>query len=130
MFRNSSQGQVLRKSLIIGQFAVSVILIAGTILVYQQVQYMRSQQLGVNINQTLVLEGAGTQQDSVYQNTFQSFKNSLLQQPGIKSIAASTNVMGQEIYWTNDVRRADRDIKYSLTLYHLGIDYDFVPAYE
>jgi len=47
LFKNSPRGQILRKSLITGQFAVSVILIAGTILVYQQVQYMRQQQLGL-----------------------------------------------------------------------------------
>ena len=32
-----------------------VILITGTILVYQQVQYMRRQQLGMNIDQTLII---------------------------------------------------------------------------
>lgn len=130
MFRNSSQGQVLRKTLIVGQFAVSVILIAGTILVYQQVQFMRSQQLGANINQTLVIEGANAQQDSIYKNVFQPFKTHLLQQPGIGSVTASSNVMGQEIYWTNDVQRLGEHSKIDVTLYHLGIDYDFLPAYQ
>ena len=130
MFRNSGQGQVLRKTLIVGQFAVSVILIAGTILVYQQVQYMRSQQLGANINQTLVLEGAAAQQDSLYRNTFQPFKTQMLQLSGVRSITASSNVMGQEIYWTNGCRRVGQDTRTAVTIYHLGIDYDFVPAYE
>jgi len=130
MFKNSGQGKVLRKTLIVGQFAVSVILIAGTILVYQQVQYMRSQQLGANINQTLVIEGASAQQDSLYQNTFQPFKTQLLQLSGVRSVAASSNVMGQEIYWTSDARRLDQTSHSNVTLYHLGIDYDFIPAYE
>lgn len=130
MFRNSGQGQVLRKILIVGQFAVSVILIAGTILVYQQVQYMRSQQLGANINQTLVLEGAAAQQDSLYRNTFQPFKTQMLQLSGVRSITASSNVMGHEIYWTNGCRRVGQDTRTAVTIYHLGIDYDFVPAYE
>jgi len=129
MFRNSTQGQLLRKSLIIGQFAVSVILIAGTILVYQQVQFMRSRNLGANINQTLVLEGARSQQDSIYHEAFQPFKTELLQQPGIRSVTASSNVMGQEIYWTNGAQRLDGNNK-GTTLYHLGIDYDFLPAYD
>lgn len=130
MFKNSTQGQVLRKTLIVGQFAVSVILIAGTILVYQQVQFMRSQQLGANINQTLVLEGASSPQDSIYRSTIQPFKTALLQQTGIRSVTASSNVMGQEIYWTTGVRRLADDSKSGVTLYHLGIDYDFIPAYE
>ena len=129
LFKNTSRGQLLRKGLIIGQFAVSVILITGTILIYQQVQYMRRQQLGFNIDQTLVVEGARSMQDSAYTAVFQPFKNTLLQQPGIHSVAASSNVMGQEIYWTQDISRVGADARSGLTLYHLGIDYDFIPAY-
>jgi putative ABC transport system permease protein len=130
LFKNSSKGLILRKGLIIGQFTVSVILITGTILVYQQVQYMRRQQLGVNINQTLVLEAATSQQDSIYRNILQPFKATLLQQPAIKSVTASSNVMGQEIYWTSGIVRVGDDAKTAVTLYHLGVDYDFLPAYE
>jgi putative ABC transport system permease protein len=128
MFRNSTRGQILRKSLIIGQFAVSVILITGTILIYQQVQYMRRQQLGANINQTLVLNGAASVQDSTYQSIFQPFKTAILRQPGIQSVTTSSNVMGQEIYWTNSISRLDDPAKNN-TMFILGVDYDFLPAY-
>lgn len=130
MFKNSSKGLVLRKSLIIGQFATSIILIAGTLIVYQQVQYMRSQKLGVNINQTLVLHGTQTVQDSVYQNVFQPFKTELLNMSNVKSVTASSNVMGQEIYWTNGILRIGTDKKEAVTMYIMGIDYDFLPAYD
>jgi putative ABC transport system permease protein len=128
LFKNSSSGQILRKSLIITQFATSVVLIAGTIIVYQQVDYMRKQNLGVNIDQTLVLRGAESITDSVYQNIFQPFKTELLKVPGVKNVAASTSVMGKEIYWTNDSRRLGPNNK-SVTLYNLGIDYDFIPSF-
>jgi len=130
LFKNTSRGQVMRKGLIIGQFAISVILITGTILIYQQVQYMRRQQLGFNIDQTLVVEGAGSMQDSIYNTVFQPFKTTLLAQPGIQSVAASSNVMGQEIYWTQDISRVGADAKSGMTMYHLGVDYDFIPAYH
>jgi len=130
LFKNTSKGLILRKGLIIGQFTVSVILITGTILVYQQVQYMRRQQLGVNINQTLVLQAATSQQDSIYKNVFQPFKATLLQQPAIKSVTASSNVMGQEIYWTSGFSRVGENAKSAVTLYRLGVDYDFLPAYD
>ena len=129
LFKNSTRGQILRKGLIVGQFAVSVILITGTILVYQQVQYMRRQQLGVNIDQTLIIRGAQSPVDSAYQNIYQPFRTDLLRQTGIRSVTASTNVMGQEIYWTRNVAPIGRSSKANVTLYHLGVDYDFVPAY-
>jgi putative ABC transport system permease protein len=128
LFKNSSSGLILRKSLIITQFATSVVLIAGTIVVYQQVSYMQRQNLGVNINQTLVLKGAESITDSVYQNVYQPFKTDLLKIPGVKNVSASTNVMGEEIYWTNDSRQLAPNSK-SVTLYNLGIDYDFIPSY-
>jgi putative ABC transport system permease protein len=130
LFKNSAGGLNLRKSLIVVQFATSVVLIAGTIIVYQQVNYMRKQQLGVNINQTLVLDGAASIKDSLYQNTYQPFKSSLLQLPGVKSVTASTSVMGKEIYWTNGISRIGHPEAGSVTLYHIGIDYDFIPAFE
>jgi putative ABC transport system permease protein len=130
IFKNSSGGITLRKGLIITQFVISVVLIAGTIIVYQQVRYMRNQKLGVNIDQTLVLKAAGSLQDSVYGTIFQPFKTDLLKQPEIKSVAASSNVMGREIYWTNGTRRLDSQNETSVTLYYMGIDYDFIPGYQ
>jgi len=129
-FKNSSGGLLLRKGLIVLQFGVSVVLIAGTIIVYQQVKYMRSQQLGVNINQTLVLDGVQSLGDSIYQNTLQPFKTDLLKIAGVKSIAASTSVIGKEIYWTNGLQSIDHRERGAVTLYHLGIDYDFIPQFE
>jgi putative ABC transport system permease protein len=84
----------------------------------------------VNISQTLVLNGAETLSDSLYGNSYQPFKDELLKQPGIKSICASTTVPGQEIYWTSGIRRLNPPNSESVTLYHLGIDYDFIPQYQ
>jgi putative ABC transport system permease protein len=130
IFKNSAGGISLRKGLIVVQFVISVVLIAGTIIVYQQVKYMRNQRLGVNIDQTLVLNAAGSLQDSLYTTTFQPFKTELLKQPGIRSVAASSNVMGKEIYWTSGTRRLDAPNETSVTLYYMGIDYDFIPGYD
>lgn len=130
IFKNSSGGITLRKGLIVTQFVISMVLIAGTIIVYQQVKYMRNQKLGVNIDQTLVLKGANTLTDSLYQGSFQPFKTELLQQPGIKNVTASSNVMGKEIYWTSGTKRLGDQNETSVTLYFMGVDYDFVPGYE
>jgi putative ABC transport system permease protein len=129
LFKNSSSGLILRKSLIIVQFATSVVLIAGTIIVYQQVSYMQQQNLGVNIDQTLILKGAESVTDSSYQSVYQPFKTALLKIPGIKNVSSSSNIMGEEIYWTNGSRQLTPNSK-SVTLYNLGIDYDFIPSYS
>jgi putative ABC transport system permease protein len=131
-FKNTAGGLMLRKGLMVLQFSTSVILIAGTIIVYQQVQFMRNQNPGFSIKQTLVLNGANTIEDSLYKNIFYPFKNELLQLPGVKKVAASSGVMGKEIYWTNDVKRPGGigTTDKTFTLYHTAFDYDFIPAYE
>ena len=129
-FKNSSNGLVLRKGLIVAQFATSVVLIAGTIIIYQQVNYMRNQDLGADINETIVLKGPQSLHDSLYQNTFQPFKDAVLKQTGITSIAASSDVPGNEVYWTNGIRRINVENATTSTMYHIGADFDFIPAYN
>ena len=129
-FKNTSSGLLLRKSLIVVQFVTSVVLIAGTIIVYQQVSYMRNQSIGADINQTLVLKGPQTIDDSLYQGIYQPFKSAVLHQPGIQSITSSTSVPGNEIYWTNSWKKYGDQQSTNVTLYNLGIDYDYIPSYK
>ncbi len=129
LFKNTTGGQFLRKALIVGQFAASILLIAGTIIVYNQVHYMRSQALGADISETLVLKGTNSMQDSTFQTIFPSFSNELLRIKDVKGITGSSNVMGQEITWSTTWRRLGSASKTNYTLLHLGIDYDFIQNY-
>jgi putative ABC transport system permease protein len=132
IFKNSSGGLLLRKGLIVFQFITSIFLIAATIIVYRQVRYMQQQDLGFNMDQTMVLSGANSLTDSSYQGVFQPFRTAVLQVPGVQNVTASSSVMGKEIYWTNDVKRLSNDGRYqkTFTFYHLGVDYDFIPSYK
>jgi putative ABC transport system permease protein len=76
----------------------------------------------------LVISGATSSRDSVYINDFQPFKQEVLQQHNVKSITSSSSVMGNEIYWTSNVKRVTANSQ-GVTLYHLGVDYDFIPSY-
>ena len=44
-------------------------------------------------------------------------------------MTVSSSVMGKEIYWTNGARRLGTANKGDVTLYNIGVDYDFVPAF-
>ena len=130
LFKNSFGGIFIRKGLIVGQFATSIVLITGTIIVYQQVNFMRNQQLGANINQTLVLNGAGSVPDSTYKNSFTSFKNDLLEINGVKNITSSSSVLGKEIYYTSEVELIKAGAVKAPTFYIMYVDDDFIPAYD
>src|SRR5882762_2872768 len=128
MFR-TSQGNVLRKSLVVFQFVSSVVLISGSVIVYQQLNFMRKQDLGVNINKTLVIGGPGIV-DSLYEKNLESFKVETLRMAGIKSVTAASNVPGDEIFWTRGIRRLSGGPESSITVYNVGIDYDYIPSFE
>jgi putative ABC transport system permease protein len=54
----------------------------------------------------------------------------VLELHGVKSMAASTSVMGKENSWANDVWRLDPNYAHPVTLHFLGVDYDFIPSYD
>lgn len=129
LFKNAAGGQWLRKGLIVGQFAASIILIAGTMIIYRQVHYMQSQPLGANIDQTVVLQAPGRQVDSVYKEAYSAFRDDLLRLKGIRSLTASSNVMGQEILWSTDWHVYGGDDHHAINLFHLGVGDDFIQSY-
>ena len=123
-------GISMRRALIVSQFAASIALIVGTIIVYQQIRYMRNQKLGVDIEQTLVMEGASSVQDSLFQSSYKPFKNDLMRLGNIQHVTTSSSVPGDEIYWTNGARWMRAANEANTTLYIMSMDYDFVPSYQ
>ena len=45
-------------------------------------------------------------------------------------MTASSSVMSKEVYWTSSIKRVDVPSATSMTLYHLGVDHDFIPSFE
>ena len=95
-FRTSKKGVVLRKSLVVGQFAASLILIAGTFTVMRQVEYMRSADLGMNTEQVLGFQNPRFVGDDyeVHRASIRSFQNALLSSPTISQVATSNTLPG------------------------------------
>lgn len=125
----TGQGNVLRKSLVVFQFVASVVLISGSIVVYQQLNFMKNQSLGVDINETIVLKGPGVT-DSLYAQKVETFKNEIVKIAGIKSMTASTNVPGDEIFWASGIRRLVGGPESNISGYTVGIDHDYVKSFD
>lgn len=125
-----SGGVFIRKVLVVFQFSASVALIAATFTIYRQLNYMRNQELGVNINHTLVIKGPGVA-DSTYNEKLGAFKEEILKYPAIKAITASTCIPGSKVYWNaGGIRRASEDDTKSNQYRVIGVDYDFIDAYN
>lgn len=70
----------LRNFLVVFQFATSIVLIIGTIIVYTQLHYIQTIKLGYNKDQVLVIDGA-----YALNNNITSFKNDVLSMQGVSS---------------------------------------------
>ena len=70
----------LRSALVIFQFAISIFLIIGTIIVFKQLNYIQTTKLGFNKDQVLVINGTGA-----LRNNVTAFKNEVLKMPGVVS---------------------------------------------
>ncbi|MEM9391399.1 MAG: FtsX-like permease family protein, partial [Bacteroidota bacterium] len=125
----SSSGNVTRKSLVVFQFAASVFLISGTVVVYQQLTFMQSRDLGIDINKTLVIEAPGIV-DSLYDQNLAGFKVEASRMSSVKAITASTNVPGDEIFWTRGIKRLQGGPESNITVYNVGIDTEYIPTFE
>jgi len=130
-FRSSSSGNILRKILVGFQFTASVFLIAGTLLVYKQMTFLKNRDLGFDLEQTMVLRGPSVLQvDSLWSNYVDGFKNTVTGMASVESFSTSTNVPGDEIFWTNGAKRAEAPNSDFKTIYNVGIDYDYIANYE
>ncbi len=97
-FQNAKGSKALRKTLVTAQFTMSISLIIITIFAYQQIKFMDNKELGLNIDQVMVLEGPSlTNFDSTFINKMNAFTAALDQFPGIKSAATSNRVPGEQM---------------------------------
>lgn len=124
------KGALLRKSLVVFQFTASLFLLIATLVVYRQIQYMRNQSLGININQTLIISKPVIT-DSTYATKMTSFKNELLQNSSITKVSALTSIPGQAIEWNaGGIKLVGTDESKSKQYRVIGVDYDFVDLFE
>ena len=113
----------LNKALIVFQFTASVILIIGTITVFSQLTFMRDKELGLNLQQTLIVKGPAVK-DSIYQATLSFFANETKKIPGVSSFAVSSSIPGEELHWARSFFRKDAPAN-SVDCYIVAIDENF-----
>jgi len=130
-FSSSAKGAILRKGLVIGQFAITVVLITGSFVVYKQIKFMNEQKLGLNIDQMLVVSGpVFVKQDTTFVTRTNAMVAELDQIPGVKNAATSFWVPGNEMGRNFAIRAAEGDPNTHFTMRFDGISRDFLKTYN
>ncbi|HYF33522.1 MAG TPA: ABC transporter permease [Chitinophagaceae bacterium] len=112
----------LRSVLVVLQFSISIALMISTIVVFRQLNYIQTKNLGFNKDQVLIVNDAYT-----LRNNADAFKNEVLQIPGVKSgtfsgfLPVSNSYRNDNSYFTTPVP----DTKSGFNMQAWRIDHDY-----
>ncbi|HEY5751021.1 MAG TPA: ABC transporter permease [Chryseolinea sp.] len=95
-FKNSTRGIQLRKALVVLQFTISIALMVGTGIVYQQMRFIYNADLGYSRDQVITIQQNG---DAVNRAT--ALKTELMRNENIISAGTSSARLGQQLGRTN-----------------------------
>nr|WKN37475.1 ABC transporter permease [Tunicatimonas sp. TK19036] len=127
--QKKNSGVIFRKTLVTFQFAASIILMAGTFIVFQQLQYLQNQDLGMDINQVLVIRTPDVVTDSTVHQDFEFFRQQLEQQASISQVAATTSIPGRMDNLINGgLRQQNAEKDQGINFYFIQVDHQLIPA--
>lgn len=117
-----------RKSLVVFQFIVTIVMIAGSFIIYQQLRYVLNKDLGFNKAQVLTFHI----NDKSVRPKIAAIKSQLMQNPAVESVGVAGNPIG-----TNYIGSADFNLgpdgkinPESKIVENLVIDEDFIPTMQ
>lgn len=126
---NLSTSSLFRKSLVIFQFVVTIVMISGSAIIYQQMQFVSQKDMGFNRDQVLTFHI----DDRSVRNRIPLLKSQLLRNPVIEHVAAAGNPIGNNdlgqhnFYFEN----FDGTISTNATIVQeLVVDSDYLPTME
>jgi putative ABC transport system permease protein len=117
----------LRRSLVVFQFIISIVLIAATIIIYQQMQYVNNKDMGFDKDQLVVIDVAN---GNIRRSTA-TIKDEFAKMAQVKSVTASSTVPGAlETITTVKVNTDNSNPTSGKDMYFFGVDGQFLPTYD
>jgi putative ABC transport system permease protein len=131
-FLGTMRGVVLRKALVVFQFAASVALITGTFTVYSQLMYMRNKDLGMNISQLLVVKAPAVRgEEKEYTRDVKVYKTTMSQYPAVSGVTASQSIPGRGYNWSSTgFRQQSREVNNVQKYNVFYVNNDFFATYQ
>lgn len=129
--KSAVSGLRLRYAMVITQFALAVILIIGTVAMWQQLQYMKQANLNFDKENVVALtvRDDDFQDEAAARIRLESFKNELRQHSGIVSVASSTHIPGRWPGWFTFAYPTDRDASQRLRVRRAFVDANYFDTF-
>ena len=126
---NLSNNILFRKSLVVFQFVVTVAMIAGSIVIYRQLEYSYNKDLGFNKDQVLTFHI----HDRAVRSQVPAIKTKLLQNPLVGGVAVAGNPIGNNNLGSNGFVFENNDGSFpegTTLVQELMTDADYVPTLD
>ncbi|HKZ37637.1 MAG TPA: FtsX-like permease family protein, partial [Chryseolinea sp.] len=127
--QSSGRGIFFKNGLVYFQFAVSFVIVASTLIVNRQINFMRNSDLGMEIDECITVRSPGNM-DSTYQSRVQSYKERLLKYPHIKNVSFTTSTPGKPITTSGGVQRVVGPELEGNNVFILQVDEHFLNTYN
>lgn len=124
---SSSSRFDLRKILVVFQFVISALLIAGTFAVSRQLNFMLKNREGINLEQILVFSGPEVNPTI---DGFNSFRNQVNSIAGVSQFSSSRSIPGAEHNFYTQTRRADALAEERTSIGITWVDSAFVKMFD
>ncbi len=120
------RGSFMLKSLVIGQFAISIFLAIASVAVYRQLDFMRGQGLGFDKEHKLVIP---FRLDREVRSKREALKSELLSHSAVTGATVASSVPGDH-HMLCFARFPDKTNKDAHRVRHLACDYDYVEVFD
>ena len=119
---------ILRKGLVVAQFAISIVLIIGTLITFRQLQYMNNRDLGYNKDQVVTMPFYNE-----IASSYDAFYNELLKHSAIGNASRSSRTPTGRLLdsqGTAQIQKGDSLANTDVVLKNIRIDHEFFDTYQ
>ncbi len=120
--KSGAKSSIFRRVLVVSQFAISIVLIVGTIIIFKQLDYMRNKSLGFDKEQMLSIYLRGDDLQSKYENV----KNVLGNTHGVISFSGSQSEPGSINSNSGGADWDGKDPELKVLVSNTSIDFDYI----
>ncbi len=123
---NRTGSPLLRKTLVVFQFSISVFLLVGLLLISRQLDYITQKSLGFNRDQVVYVPF-----NEELMRRYDPMRRELLQNPQISHVATTSNYLGHSAKWsTGSLDWEGKGPEEGFNLAMIYADYDFADTFE
>ena len=123
--RFGAGAQLFRRGLVVFQFVLSMLMIVGTVVVYRQLQYIQTKNLGYDRENLINIPGVGE-----IASKYPTFKQELLRLPGIQSVTHMMTSPLENGNTTDGVHWEGKDPSLAIQFSNTVVGYDFAKTFK